>query len=159
MDLARYKNIILHIGGHDIDAKITQDNFKAKLKSLVQSVSGAKCKIFLSGLLPRGTSNVKPFNNIVKEVCQEFKAEFIDNHDSFIMASGELPYEYFQGDQINLKFPGTRLLVRNMNNKCLVLPSPSNNGNVNRGTRGFYNNNRRILRQPYSTRHNRVATH
>ena len=159
MDLSRYKHIILHIGGHDIDAQITPDDFKKRYQSLLQSLSGVNCNIFVSGLLPRGKTDMKPFNNIMKDLCSQFKAKFINNHDSFIMASGELPYEYFQEDQINLKFSGTRLLVRNMNNSCPILPSRSSTNKTDHRTRGFYNQNRRTSRQPYTPRHYSVLPH
>ena len=57
---------------------------------------------------------MKPYNSIIKELSSQFKAQFIDNHDSFIMASGKLPFEYFQANRVNLKFPGTRLLVQSV---------------------------------------------
>ena len=66
---------------------------------------------------------MKPFNNILKDLSSEVNATFIDNHDSFVMASGELPFEYFQADRVNLKFPGTRLLVRKINTSCTILPN------------------------------------
>ena len=67
-------------------------------------------------------SNVRPYNSTLKELSAQFEATFIDNHDSFILASGELPFEYFQADKVNLKFPGTRLLVQNINKSCVILP-------------------------------------
>ena len=54
------------------------------------------------------------------------------------MASGELTYEYFQVDKINLKLPGTRLLVRNMNNSCPIQPSRPSTNKTDHRTRGFY---------------------
>ena len=35
---------------------------------------------------------MKHYNSIIKELCSQLKAQFIDNHDSFIMASGKLPF-------------------------------------------------------------------
>ena len=156
MDLSRYKNIILHIGGYDVDAKAKPDQFKAKYQSLLQSLSETESKIYISGLLPRGRIDIKPYNNILKSLSSQFQATFIDNHDSFIMASGELPFEYYQADRTNLKFPGTRLLVRNINNKCTILP-PSNSLNQTQNHRrqnhaNFRSKFRTNARQPYRVR-------
>ena len=120
MDLSRYKNIILYVGGYE-EAKTITQTFKKKYKSLLQSLSGDHCNIYMSGLLSRGGIDIKPYNEILKDLSSQFKAKFIDNHDSFIMVSGELPLEYFQADRINLRFPGTFRLVRNINNNCTIL--------------------------------------
>ena len=50
------------------------------------------------------------------------EVEFIDRHDSFVLASGKLPLEFFFRDRINLRFPGTRALVHNINEQCIILP-------------------------------------
>ena len=156
MDLSRYKNIVLHIGGHDVDAKTKPEEFKIKYQSLLQSLSEIDSKIYVSGLLPRGRTDMKPYNNILKSLSSQFQASFIDNHDSFIMASGELPFEYYQADRTNLKYPGTRLLVRNINNKCTILPSRSQNHNDNRRKPNHANfgrpNFKSNVRQPYRPR-------
>lgn len=56
-------------------------------------------------------------------MSSQFEAQFIDNHDSFIIASGKLLFEYFQADRVNLKFPGTRLIIQNINDKCKIIPN------------------------------------
>ena len=126
MDLSRYENIVLHIRGHDIDARINHSEFKHKYTSLLESLSDKKCKVVISGLLPRKRINMKPYNIILKELSTQFDASFIDNHDSFILASGDLPFESFQDDKVNLKFPGTRQLIQNINKSCVILPLTRN---------------------------------
>lgn len=122
MDLSRYKSIVLHIGGHDVDAKISQNSFKEKYQSLLNSLTQRDCNIYVSGLLPRGGTNMKPFNGILKDLCKTINAVFIENHDSFILASGELPFDFFHADKVNLKYLGTRALVHNINDHCQILP-------------------------------------
>ena len=55
-------------------------------------------------------------------MCEVKEIEFIDSHDSFILASGKLPVEFFLPDRINLRFLGTRALVHNIHEHCIVLP-------------------------------------
>ena len=122
MDLSRYKNIILHIGGHDVDSGISQTSFREKYLNLLECMKQENCKTYVSGLLPRGGTNMKPFNEILKELCKQSNAIYIDNHDSFIMASGELPFDLYHADKVNLKFSGIRTLVHNIHDNCAILP-------------------------------------
>ena len=110
MDLSRYKKIILHVGVHDVDANIDQNAFREEYKSLLSSVSTSGCKVYVSGLLPRGGTNMKPFNAILKNLCELSNAIFIDNHNSFIMASGQLPVDFFHAGSVNLRFLGYQSL-------------------------------------------------
>ena len=52
MDLSRYKNIILHIGGHDVDSGISQTSFREKYLNLLECMKQQNCKTYVSGLLP-----------------------------------------------------------------------------------------------------------
>ena len=128
MDLSRYQNIILHVGGHDIDANISQTLFRQKFQALLKSLDLVNCKVTVSGLLPRRGLSIRPFNDSLRDLCKSLNVEFISNHDSFVMASGELPFDFFQTDRINLKFSGTRKLVQNMNRSCAILPIQHNKG-------------------------------
>ena len=49
---------------------------------------------------------MKTFNEILKDLCEESKSVYIDNHDFFILASGALPVDFYQEDKVNLRFPG-----------------------------------------------------
>lgn len=122
MDLSRYKKLIIHVGGHDIDANIDQNAFRKDYQSLLASVSDSGCKVYVSGLLPRGGTNMKPFNAILKGLCEISNAIFINNHNSFIMASGQLPADFFHADRVNLRFLGIRALVQNIHESCTILP-------------------------------------
>ena len=122
MDLSCYKNIVIHIGGHDIDTNINTSTFREKYCSLLDYVAQKDLKVHVSGLLPRGQRNVKQFNDIIRNICENKDITFIDNHDSFVLASGAQPIEFFYPDEVNLKFPGTRALVWNINRHCTVLP-------------------------------------
>ncbi|MCG8113370.1 MAG: hypothetical protein N0E59_21675, partial [Candidatus Thiodiazotropha taylori] len=145
MNLARYKNIIIHIGGNDIDSNISIPAFRTEYQSLFTSLKRSGSKIFVSGLLPRGGTNVKPFNESLRDLCSENNCVFIDNHDSFMMASGELPFTLFLPDQVNLKFPGIRKLVNSIHNQCPILPKKKQTRSVPQGgPRQMYRGGRRM---------------
>ena len=47
MDLSRYQNCVLHVGGHDIDAKISRTSFEGKYLALIRYIQGENCKVFV----------------------------------------------------------------------------------------------------------------
>ena len=126
MDLSRYIEIVIHIGGHDIDGNIKPAVFRQKYQSLLDYLISQNLKVHVSGILPRGPKSVKPFNDILTTLCKNLNISFIANHDSFVLASGDCPFEFFHNDRVNLKFAGTRTLVRNIHNICPVLSKRDN---------------------------------
>ena len=54
-----------------------------------------KFTVAVSGMLPRKGFNIKAFNSEIKKLCREYDVEYIDHHDSFVMASGEVPRSLF----------------------------------------------------------------
>ena len=54
MDLSRYKEIVIHIGGHDIDGNIKPAVFRQKYQSLLDYLISQNLKVHVSGILPRG---------------------------------------------------------------------------------------------------------
>ena len=73
MDLSCYDKVVLHVGGNDVEAKVSPTEFKRKYQSLLKSVANKKSELFISGLLPRKGLNMKPFNNILKDLSSEVK--------------------------------------------------------------------------------------
>ena len=124
MDLSRYKNVILRVGGHDVDNKINLDLFKDNYQSLLNSLSDKGCNIYVSGMLPRGGTNTKLYKSVLKDLCPTSKAKFNYNHNSFILASEELPFEYFLAVRVDLKFLETRLLVATSTIAARFCPFP-----------------------------------
>ena len=102
MNLSVYDTVLTHVGDFDIDDGADINVFVNNYADLLSVVS-AKCKVMISGLLTRGGTNVKPFNIKLKILCDEMKVAFIDSHDSFIMASGDMLKNLFHADKVNLK--------------------------------------------------------
>ena len=84
MNLSVYDTVITHVGDFDIVDGADINMFENDYKYLLSVVS-AKCKVVVSGLLPRRGTNVKPFNIKLKILCDKMKVTFIDNHNSFII--------------------------------------------------------------------------
>ena len=119
MDLSRYVNVILHVGCQDVE--VSKILFQVTFQSLLKLLEQQGCKTFLS----RGETDMKSHNTILKGICQAHKVDFVDNHDSFVLASGELPYDFYHAEKVNLRFPGIRKLVQNINSACQIFPTQS----------------------------------
>ena len=69
MDLSCYNNFVIHIGDNNIAGQISLTPFREKNKSLLSSLERRDLKVHVSCLLPRGGVNVKPFNEILQNIC------------------------------------------------------------------------------------------
>ena len=114
------KTIILQVGGNDADDGVDLDTFSKSYVSLLNSISGESRRIIVSGLLPRKSVDLKPYNDILKKLCDENDIEFIDNYDSFLLASGEMPSSFYHHDKLHLNVHGTRRLLSSMNKVIAV---------------------------------------
>lgn len=108
--------------------------------SLLNSISEENRRIIVSGLLPRKSVDLKPYNDTLKTICDENDIEFIDNYDSFLLTSGEMPASFFQHDKLHLNVHGTRRLLSSINKVITVTkytprlykPKPSQGSHMNR---------------------------
>ena len=89
------KTIILHVNDNDADDGVDIETFSKSYVSLLNSIAAENRRIIVSGLLPRKTVDLKPYNDILKTICDKNGIEFIDNYDSFLLASGEMPSTFF----------------------------------------------------------------
>lgn len=125
MDLSVYETVVIHVGEMDIANKLDVEAFKSKYKELISLVTKTS-KVIISGLLPRETHDVQHYNHALSDICISQKIQFIENHNTFILASGEIPRYYFHPDKTNLKPYGTARLLSNINSKCSIFRDKSN---------------------------------
>ena len=92
--LEPYEKIILHIGERDVSAGADVKTLWSNMHKLLLDLQ-AKFTVVVSRLLPRKGYDIKAFIFKIKQLCQEYDVEFVDHHDSFEMASGEVP-RYFK---------------------------------------------------------------
>ena len=139
-----YKTIILHVGDNDADNGADLDTFSDNYVSFLSSLSAKNRRIAVSGLLPRESVDLKPYNDTLKTICDENDLEFIDNHDNFLLASGEMPASYFQKDKLHLNTHDTRRLLSNINKVISVTKytSRSNKPKHFKGSHPNINNTR-----------------
>ena len=111
------KTIILHVGGNDADEGVDLDTFSKSYVSLLNSISAENHRIIVSGLLPRKSVDLKPYNDILKTICNQNDIEFIDN---FLLASVKMPSTFFDHDKLHLNNQGTRRLLSCINKVITV---------------------------------------
>ena len=126
-DLEKCKTIILHVGGNDADNGTDPESFCDSYISLLESLAADDRRIVVSGLTPRRSVDLEPYNDKLKELCAENDLEYIDNFEGFLLASGEIPETYFDNDKTHLNLSGTRKLLSNINKVCKV---KNNSGNL-----------------------------
>ena len=127
-DITSCKTIVLHVGGNDADSGVDITTFSNNYVSLLNNLDAENRRIIVSGLLPRESVDLKPFNQTLKDICNENDIEFIDNYDSFLLASGEMPDSYFHPDKLHLKVLGTQKLLSNFEKVQSVRSSSKSNG-------------------------------
>ncbi|MEW8544985.1 MAG: SGNH/GDSL hydrolase family protein [Candidatus Thiodiazotropha sp.] len=130
------KTIILHVGGNDADSGVDLDSFSENYVSLLNDLSANNRRIIVSGLLPRESVDLKPYNQKLKTICEENGLDFIDNYDNFLLASGEVPESFFQQDKLHLNASGTRRLLSNID-KVHRVTKFSPRSNITRPSQGF----------------------
>ena len=113
-DISNCETIILHVGGNDADRGVDMNTFTDNYVSLLNSLDAENRRIIVSGLLPRESVDLKPYNDTLKDICNENDITFVDNYDSFLLASGEMPDSYFHADKLHLKMSGSQKLLSNI---------------------------------------------
>ena len=119
-NLEKCKIVILHVGGNDADDGKDLNTFCEDYISLLESLVENDRRIIVSGLLPRKGKDLEPYNEKLKSLCEENNIDFVNNYDSFLLASGELPATYYRYDKIHLNVNGTRRLLSNVDSSCKI---------------------------------------
>lgn len=110
-DIDNCKTIILHVGGNDADNGTDLDTFSENYQSLLDDLKPDERNVIVSGLLPRESVDLEPYNERLKLLCADYDIKFVDHFDQFLLASGELPDTYFHTDKTHLNQTGTRKLL------------------------------------------------
>lgn len=109
------KTIILHVWGNDADQGEDIESFRENFEELIDTVADGIKRIIVSGLLPRESVDLEPYNETLKSLCADNAVEFVDNYDSFLLATGDQADSYYTSDKTHINTAGTRKLLRNIN--------------------------------------------
>ncbi|MEW8545694.1 MAG: SGNH/GDSL hydrolase family protein [Candidatus Thiodiazotropha sp.] len=126
------------VGGNDADNGDDLETFCDNYIALLESLASDDRRLIVSGLLPRKTVNLEPYNEQLKSLCAENDIEFVDHYDSFLLATGEIPASYYWKDKVHLNQTGKRKLLSNIDEICKVT-----NGQNSSSQRRLFQNFRR----------------
>lgn len=151
-DIESCKTVILHVGGNDADDGDSLETFCDNYIELLESLASDDRRLIVSGLLPRKSVDLEPYNDILRSLCAENDTEFIDNYQNFLLASGEIPSSYFWTDKLHLNQHGTRKLVTDIDKTCKIKRSAVPEHNRNQSKRPFMGPRRMMAPPAYRGR-------
>ena len=114
-DLKQCETIVLHVGGNDADNGTDIETFAEQYESLLTEHMSNNRRVIVSGLLPRKTVDLSPYNDRLKSLCEAYEIDYIDNYGDFLHASGDIPDSYYMRDKIHLNSYGLKKLLSNIN--------------------------------------------
>lgn len=85
---------------------------KHVIVSLLNTSDAENRLIIAWGLLPRASVDFKPYNEMLRDICNENDLVFIDNYDNFLLACDKMPETYFHRDKLHINASGTRRLLK-----------------------------------------------
>ena len=121
-------------------ARTSVDIFRQNYENLIDSVCIDDSRVMISELLPRGNVDMKPYNEVLKSLCADSAVEFVENYNSFLLASGEMLDTYLYDDQVHINASGTRRLLANFDRLHQVTSTskaPARKPYQNRNCAGF----------------------
>ena len=113
-NIDKCKTIVIHVGGNDADQGVDIETFTESFSSLLDNMASENRRLIVSGLLPRESVNLDPYNKSLKTLCATKDVEFIDHYNGFLLASGDMADSYFHKDKLHLNSFGTRKLLKNI---------------------------------------------
>ena len=113
-DLNQFKNIIIYCGGNDSAESENPDNFKTAYEQLLQDIRNKNpdCKLYLCNSCPRGDTDTRGYNIVIKTLAESQGHGFVNVYDAFYDSNDELRTKFYGvRDWIHLSSPGTRRLL------------------------------------------------
>lgn len=138
-NIDRCKTIIIHVGGNNADQGVDLETFSDNYTTLLDNLTSDDRRIIVSGLLPRETVDLDPYNKRLKALCQDKNIEFVDHYNGFLLASGDVADSYFQRDKVHLNSHGVRKLLQNLDTVQKVTEYGAKTDNAGPIKRNQYN--------------------
>ena len=109
------ETFIIHVGGNDADQGKDIDSFRENFEELIDTVTDGSKRVIVSGFLPRNSVDLEPYSETLESLCADNAADFVDDYDSFLLATGEQADSYYNQDKTHINMAGTRKLLKNIN--------------------------------------------
>jgi len=132
LDMRVYSKVAVYVGGNDVSSGLRLGDSRAELLRLTRHIQRQQCEVYVCTISPRQDADVRGYNSMVKEICEETGANVIETNPSFVYGDGNMVRHYFTRDGIHLSEYGSRTLVKAINQR-LQITKPK--GRSNTGTR------------------------
>ena len=113
-NIDKCETIIVHVGGNDADQGDDLATFTDNYSSMLDELSTDDRRIIVSGLLPRGSVDLEPYNTRLKTLCTEKDIDYIDHYNRFLRALGDIADSYFHRDRVHPNSSGIRKMLKNI---------------------------------------------
>ena len=88
------------------------NNFTEGYTSLINDPTSENRHIIVSGLLPRASANLDPYNERLRTLCEDQNINFVESYNSFLLASGDLADSYFHRDGVHPNSFGIKKMLK-----------------------------------------------
>lgn len=95
LDIELCTTVIIHVGGNDADNGADLDTFRENFDTLINTVCDGTRRVIVSEPLPRESVDLEPYNETLSSLCADNAVEFVENYNSFLLATGEIPDTFF----------------------------------------------------------------
>ena len=138
LDMSLYSNVILYVGGNDVNCGKRLEASRVELLKLIRYIQHLQSNVHVCTVSPRVDADVRYYNNMVREVCAETGAAVIDTYSSFVYGDGNTVRQYYSRDGVHLNKFGSRTLVRAINQQFQIVKTQAR-ANVSAPNRQYMN--------------------
>lgn len=146
MDVTQFQHVVLYIGGNNVSSGQHILDVYKELKLLVSTLQKSQCTVYVCTLSPRSDVDVIPWNDAIKQLCEELSTECINCYESFIYGNGDAVRNFYHRDNVHLSRQGTSNLLHTINRYSTIMTR--RNGRVTPGHTNESNPRSYTLRQP-----------
>ena len=119
-DYTSAKSVLIHVGFKDSKSQVDENIIRDKLTCLIETATSTfpRAMIGLSAVLPgrnnKNRSNIDKYNEVMKKVCNEKMAQFIDWTSRFEKGPGRPDRELYR-DEVHPNSRGIKEIVQGIN--------------------------------------------
>lgn len=124
MDMTYFKNVVLYIGGNDVNGGKPVLMAIEELRQLTTYLQRQGCSVHLCTLAPRDDTDVVAFNDLLYQMTQEFdttEVSCIDVYNSFVYDNGRSIRHLYHRDGIHLNEKGSSQLIKRIHGNVSVI--------------------------------------
>ena len=124
IDVSPYHTVVIHVGGNDAEDGKDKGQFISIYEELIRYLKSNGCQVVVSGILPRKNSDIRPYNNVLQQLCRDENIDFVSHIDIFMTKYG-ITRKLFRNDLTHLNNFGIIKFLRSLGNHVNLFKSES----------------------------------